>query len=79
MTEFLVASFFIWVSYKLFKFAFILAKRIIGKIGPFLVASVPGVATYIITQSVFGVGVSEASLSGIFTAAVLGTMMSSVG
>lgn len=74
-----VCVFFIWLSYKVLKFVFVMAKKAIGWIGPYIVATVPGIATYIVTQSIFGVGVSEASWAGLATAAVLGTVMGSAG
>ncbi len=79
MAEIIVAGFFIWLSYKFLKFVFVMAKKAIGWIGPYIVATVPAIATYIVTQSIFGVGVSEASWAGLVTAAVLGTIMGSAG
>ena len=63
---------------KFLKFVFIQAKSFFGWIGTYLVAAVPAAGAYMITISLFGVGIAEASLTGFITAAIIGTVMSGV-
>lgn len=57
------------------KFLFIQAKRLIGWVGPYLVAIIPSAGVYVIGKLLFGVGSYNASGTGIVTMIVVGTVL----
>jgi len=65
----------LWISIKLLKFLFITSKRIIGWIGPYIIAVMPSTMMYLFTTNVFGYGTTDASLIGLITAITIGTVM----
>lgn len=78
MIPILVGMLFIYLSFKLLGFLFRLAKSALGFIGPFIVAAIPGAGAYVVNTMMFGVGISEATLSGFITAAIAGTVLGAV-
>lgn len=68
-------GFFLWISLKILKLMFLMAKKTIGWVGPYIMAAIPAAGAYFITYTLFGVGISEASISGFLTALIIGTVM----
>jgi hypothetical protein len=69
----------IWLSWVLLKWLFLGAKALIGWVGPFIVGALPGTGIFLITHSVFGYGVTEASVGSLITAFVLGAVTNAFG
>ena len=65
----------LWISFTILKFLFVTSKKIIGWVGPYLVAVMPSAMMYLFTTNIFGWGTSNASLTGLITAITLGTVM----
>ena len=65
----------LWISIVILKFVFVASKKFIGWIGPYIVASVPSIAMYAITTDLFGYGTSNASLTGVASAIIIGSVM----
>jgi hypothetical protein len=75
----LVIAGMVWLSIKILIGLFRAMKKFFGWIGPYILAALPGAGTYVITSAVFGVGVSEASISGFLTAAIIGALVNAGG
>ena len=65
----------LWISFTILKFLFITSKKIIGWVGPYIVAVMPSAMMYLFTTNFFGHGTTNASLTGIISAALIGTIM----
>jgi hypothetical protein len=65
----------LWISIALLKFLFVTSKKIIGWLGPYIVAVMPSAMMYLFTTNIFGWGTSNASLTGLITAITIGTVM----
>jgi len=68
----------LWISITILKFIFMASKKFIGWIGPYIVAGVPSIAMYAITTDLFGYGTSSATLTGLASAIVIGSVLNSV-
>lgn len=67
--------FTIWLSIVFLKFLFIGAKKLIGWIGPYIVAVMPSTLMYLFTTNFLGYGTGNASLTGLITAISIGTII----
>jgi len=65
----------LWISITILKFLFVMAKRFIGWIGPYIVAVLPSTIMYLVTTNFFGYGTTNASITGLLTAIGIGTLM----
>jgi len=65
----------LWISFTILKFLFVTSKKIIGWVGPYVVAVMPSLAMYAITTDLFGYGTTNASITGLITAVGIGTVM----
>ena len=65
----------LWISFTILKFLFVTSKKIIGWVGPYIVAVMPSAMMYLFTTNFFGYGTAKASLTGFISSALIGTMM----
>ena len=61
----------LWLFLVILKGVFRALKAAVGWIGPIILAALPGVGTWFITSSIFGIGVETASISGVVTALLI--------
>jgi len=66
---------FLWLSLVVLKFLFVIIKNLLGWIGAYILSSIPAVMMYFFTLNVFDYGTSKATLVGLGTAMILGTVM----
>ena len=62
-----------WLSWVILKFLFVLARRIFGWLGPFLVSVAPAFANYVLLQAL-GIPLLKATFGGFVTSLLLGLM-----